>query len=291
MPTPETRPDLITSRNHPLMRHVRSLQARSVRDSTGRFFVEGIRFIAQAVERRAYIDRLLVAPELLRGSFATQLWRRLRRAGIPCTEVSRDVFHSVAANDDPQGLGAVIRQDWEELPEAKADDDLWVAVATVQSAGNLGSMLRTCDAVGCAGVIFLGDGPDPYDPATVRATMGALFSQRLVRATFSQFMSWKLRTGRLLVGTSPSAEREYQGVWYPSSLVLFMGGERKGLAEEEQAACDHMVRIPMRGRGDSLNLSVATAVVLYEVLGQRRGHPERVRLVPPGTGCDSLQTG
>src|SRR5207245_8395225 len=130
--------------------------------------------------------------------------------------------------------------------------------------GNLGAILRTCDAVGCAGIILLGDTTDPYHPAALRASMGAVFSQRLVRAQLDEFARWKREHGYIVVGTSVTAEQEYRQVSYPAPLVLLMGSERLGLSAEQQAVCDMLVRIPMVGTGDSLNLAVATRGVLYE---------------------------
>ena len=145
-----------------------------------------------------------------------------------------------------------------------------MALDQVHSPGNLGTILRTGDAVGASGLILLGDAVDPYDPACVRATMGAIFAQRLIRVTAAEFAAWKCRSGCRLVGTSPHAARDYRAVSYPVQTVLFMGGERRGLSNERQRLCDDLVRIPMVGRGDSLNLAIATGVLLYEVFNQQR---------------------
>ena len=265
---------VVTSRNDPAVRQVRSLQRREERDRSGRFYTEGIRFVAQAAEAGAPIELLVVAPELLTNAFGRRLVRRLRQEGVAALEVSAEVFRSLGLAEEPQGVGAVLRQRWMPLSFIHPSEGLcWVAVSTVRSPGNLGSMIRTGDAVGAAGVLFIGEGPDPYDPATVRASMGALFSQRFVRTTLPELAAWKERHGCLLVGTSPAAREDYHQIRYPPPTVLFMGGERKGLSPEEQALCDRMVRIPMVGRSDSLNLAVAASLMLYEVFNQRRAHP------------------
>src|SRR5919199_5127 len=119
-------------------------------------------------------------------------------------------------------------------------------------------------------VIMLGDTTDPYHPAALRASMGAIFAQRLVRATFADFVRWKCEGGYIVAGASVAAAHEYRQVAYPSPLVLLMGSERRGLSVEQQAACDVLVRIPMVGTADSLNLAVATSVVLYEIFHQQR---------------------
>jgi TrmH family RNA methyltransferase len=146
----------------------------------------------------------------------------------------------------------------------------WVALVEPADPGNLGTILRTADAVGVAGVIVLGDATDPYDPAALRASMGAIFAVQLARASFDEFAAWKRACGVFLVGTSDQAPVDYQEVAYPQPLVLLMGSERQGLGPEQQALCDLMVRLPMRGRSDSLNLAVATGVMLYELLSQGR---------------------
>jgi TrmH family RNA methyltransferase len=124
--------------------------------------------------------------------------------------------------------------------------------------------------VGAAGAILLGPTTDPYDPAALRASMGAIFSQRLVRATFDEFAAWKRGAPYAVAGTSGAAPHEYRAVAYPRPLVLLMGSEREGLSPQQQALCDLLVSIPMVGRSDSLNLAVATGVVLYEIFQQRR---------------------
>jgi TrmH family RNA methyltransferase len=262
---------IITSRNHASIKRIRNLQLREERDRTGLCFVEGMRFVASAVNSGARLEALLVAPKLLVHRFAQKLVRQQQRAGVPCLEVTPEVFHSVAACDEPQGVGAVVRQRWEPLARVRPDQGLcWIALGAVQSAGNLGTMVRTAEAVGGAGFILIDSSVDPYDPAAVRATMGAQFSQRFIRTTLPEFQAWARRRRCCVVGTSPSAETDYQEARYPRPTVLFMGWERQGLSPEQQAACDRLVRIPMVGRGDSLNLAIATSVMLYEVFNQRR---------------------
>jgi TrmH family RNA methyltransferase len=187
-------------------------------------------------------------------------------------EVTADIFQSLATKEHAQGIGIVARQRWLELAHIRPEaGQCWVALDTVQYPGNLGTILRTCDAVGAAGVILLGNTTDPYDPAGVRASMGAIFSQRLARASFAEFAAWCRRHSLTVVGTSPAAARDYQAVAYQAPLVLLMGSEPRGLSREQQALCDVVVNIPMVGWSDSLNLAVATGLMLYEVFNQQRG--------------------
>jgi TrmH family RNA methyltransferase len=124
--------------------------------------------------------------------------------------------------------------------------------------------------VGGAGLLLLGDSADPYDPGAVRASMGALFALRLARATFDEFAAWKRQRACTVVGTSDAAAQDYRAVAYRPPLVLLMGSERQGLSPDQQALCDAVVSIPMVGRSDSLNLAVATGVMLYEIFNQQR---------------------
>ncbi len=271
LPDSSNRPRSIESRNNLTVKRIRNLHLRAERARTGLYYIEGVRFVAQAIQHRVRVETLVVCPPLLVHPFARKMVRRQQRAGTPVLEVTPDVLHSLALVDDPQGIGAVVHQRWEPLEQVTPGDELcWIAHDLVQSAGNLGTILRTSEAVGGAGLILLGDAVDPYDPAAVRASMGALFAQRLVRTSVAAFARWKRQHGLLLVGTSPTAETDYHDARYDAPTVLLMGGERKGLSPELQALCDVMTRIPIVSRGDSLNVSVATAVMLYEVFNQRR---------------------
>lgn len=261
----------ISSHSHPRIKQIRSLSRRKARRETGLYFIEGIRPVGEAVQLRADVETLVTAPELLTSDFGREIVRTGIQAGAPCLEVTDAVFRNLSNKDGPQGLGAVMRQRWDGLETVATAGTLgWVVLEEVQNPGNLGAILRTCDAVGCAGVILLGDTTDPYDPACVRGSMGAIFSQRLIRTDPEAFAEWKHRQDMSMVGASDSAPTDYQAVEYHPPVLLCMGSEQHGLSGDHQALCDGMVRIPMVGRSDSLNLAVATSVVLYEIFNQYR---------------------
>ncbi|MDP8908882.1 MAG: RNA methyltransferase [Chloroflexota bacterium] len=261
---------LITSRANSTVKSIRALRMRKEREATGLFFVEGIRLVAEAVQLGAPVELLVTAPGLLgRHPFGQELVTAQRDAGAAVLEASDEVFASLSGKEGPQGLAAVVRQRWMHLDEIVPGAELaWVALEGVQDPGNLGSILRTGDAVGAGGVILLGSTTDPHDPTAVRASMGAIFGQRLVRADGDTLAAWSRRHGLQVVGTSDAATVAYTAVTYRRPMLLLMGSEREGLSPTLQALADDMVRIPMVGRGDSLNLAVATAVVLYEIFNQ-----------------------
>jgi RNA methyltransferase, TrmH family len=261
---------VISSPTNARVKFIRSLRNRREREQTGLFFIEGIRIVAEAIQLKANIETLVVAPDLLKSRFAQEIVQEQQARGVPRLEVTTDVFKSMSIKDGPQGIGAVVHQQWEPLDQVHLlNKDCWVALDAAQDPGNIGTILRTGDAVGNRGLMLLGNCADPYDPGALRASMGAIFSQRLVKASFGEFARWKQRHAVNVVGTSGAAAIDYREVSYHLPVILLMGSEREGLSSEQQAICDTMVKIPMVGRSDSLNLAVATGIVLYEIFYQR----------------------
>jgi TrmH family RNA methyltransferase len=265
----------ITSPANAKIKSIRKLRERKSRQESGTYYAEGLRIVIEAVQQSAPIDALIVAPELLTSEVGVKLVEEQQQRGVEVIEVSAEVFQSIALKEDPVGIAAVLRQQWQTLAQIHIQaGDLWVALDEVADPGNLGTILRTSDAAGGKGIILLDRSTDPYDPTAIRASMGALFSQRLVKASFEEFASWKRERQVPLVGTSGGSTQDYQLARYPSGLVVLMGSERQGLDERHIQLCDQVVRIPMVGRSDSLNLAVAAGVVIYEIFNQQRKNRE-----------------
>lgn len=261
----------ITSTSNPRIKQIRKLRERKEREACGCFYIEGLRVVTEAVQMGAEIETLLISPELLTSEFGLDLVEKQRAAGVDVIDVSADVFRSFSHKEGPVGLAGILRQRWMQLEDVHLSaGDLWVALDSVADPGNLGTILRTNDAVGGKGVILLDQSTDPYDTTSARASTGALFSQGLVRTSFTEFAEWKRVSGVPLMGTSGGAAADYHHTSYPDPMVLISGSERMGLQENHLRLCDGLVSIPMTGRSDSLNLAVATAVVLYEIFNQRR---------------------
>jgi TrmH family RNA methyltransferase len=275
---------MITSSANPTIKGIRALRQRKEREERGLCFVEGIRQVAEALASAAPVERLVVAPELLTSAFAHELLERQRAAGAEVLEVSREVFAGLSQKDGPQGLAAVVRQRWASLADVRLDAPPgWVALLEPADPGNLGTIVRTADAAAAAGLMLIGPGADPYDPAALRASMGAAFALPMLRCSWEEFAAWKAAAGAYVLGAADSAPAHFQAIAYPQPLVLLMGSERQGLSAEQQALCDQLVGIPMRGRADSLNLAVATGVMLYELLRQAtRAAPSQGSAAPPG---------
>jgi TrmH family RNA methyltransferase len=258
----------ITSKNNPKIKLVRSLRGRKGRQETGLFIVEGIRPVGEAVEARAEIESVFYAPDLLTSEYAFNLLGDLHQTKVPQYTLSPLVFESIAEKENPQGLLAVVRQPSTVLTDLTPDNFPWgVGLVSPQDPGNIGTILRTIDAVGASGLILLEEGADPYHPSAVRASMGTLFWHPVVQAEFSEFSAWANVYGYHVVGTSAHASQEIQQVsGYPRPLILLLGGEREGLTEAQASFCQQLIRLPMRGKATSLNLAVAAGIFLYDML-------------------------
>ena len=266
---------IITSFANQKVKLIRKLEQKKYRQETGLFFIEGLRTVGEAVQMGAPIQALVFAPDLLVSEFGQSLLDHPAVEKVDRIEVSQEIYEKIAHKQGPQGIGALVHQDWRDLEAIEPQpSDLWVALDAIADPGNLGTIMRTSDAVCARGIILLGNSTDPHDPTAVKASMGAIFSLELVRTEWEAFTQWKKSHSLTMVGTSDSAREDYQKVSYQRPSILLMGSERHGLSPQQQSTCDHMVFIPMAGRSDSLNLAVATGVMLYEMYNQFRKNEE-----------------
>lgn len=246
--------------------------SRAYRDATGLYVIEGVRNFVQAVEGGMELTAILVSNKLLRAPIARKMARRARRAGVPSVTITPEQFRCIARLPRASGIAAIVRQRWSRLERTLPGGELcWVALEAVRSPGNFGSLIRTSEAVGGAGFILLEPAVDPFDPLVVRAAMGSLFRQAFLRSSPSELASWVARHGLKVMGATPDGPRHFHQVAFPRRTVLMLGEERRGLSPQQRVLCHHLVRIPMVGSVDSLNLGVAGSLLLYEVFRGRAG--------------------
>jgi RNA methyltransferase, TrmH family len=258
--------NLITSAANPAVKRLRLLADRKHRRREGAFVVEGIQPVWQAVEAGADIEVLVAAPGLLGRSAARAMVDAQEVAGTRVARVSDDLFRRLSDRDGPGGLAAIVRAH----PAALADlpvgpDSVFVALHEIANPGNLGTIIRTANAAGAAGVVLCGLSTDPYDPAAVKASMGALFSVPVAHAGSEEFFGWAADAGVSVVTTSAQATDSFWEAPYPRPLALLLGSEGTGLPAEMLDRGDLAVRIPMVGTAESLNVAVAAGVLLYEL--------------------------
>jgi TrmH family RNA methyltransferase len=253
--------------------HVRALQTRRpVRDSTRRFWIEGLRQFIHAADAVLTFDTIFHSRVLLKGSdVRRRIDRLVESAGVRRVAVSPEQFRSVSITERASGVGAIVRQHFSGLHRLDPREGLcWLVIESIRSPGNLGTILRTAEASGVAGVIFVGHRADPFDPRVVRASMGGIFHLKLARTTLPQLRAWAGENGVRLVGLAPRASRLWTELPFDDRPAgLFIGEERAGLSPCAAALCETAVRLPMSGKADSLNVAVATGVMLYELVRRR----------------------
>jgi TrmH family RNA methyltransferase len=248
---------------------------RKYRQREGLFLIEGIRIVEEALDCGAAVETLVYAPDLLVSERARALVEQIEPARR--LALAADVFGSLSERDQPQGLAAVVRIQDLPLAAIPLTADLLVLVAyQLSDPGNLGSLIRTADAAGATGVVVIEPSADLYDPQAVRATMGSLFALPVVRlADGADLLPWyaQVRAAGLplhVVATSAHGALVHFNANYRRPVVLLLGNESYGLPNTARDSADVTVRLPMRGRATSLNVSAAAAALVYEVVRQRR---------------------
>ncbi|HEX5958772.1 MAG TPA: RNA methyltransferase [Hyphomicrobiaceae bacterium] len=264
-------PRAITSLQNERVKLIRSLHMRKARRETGLFVAEGASLLVTARDT-GWKPKMLA---FLAGSTGAGVGRDLLQwaegAGADCLEVSQAVLGKLAARENPQTILGVFEQVWTPLPppSAVADDALWIGLEAVRDPGNLGTIIRTADAAGGSGIVLIGHCVDPYSREAVRATMGSIFNVPLARVSLQDGLPWVQRWRGDRIGAHLGASDDFRAVAYRLPTLLLMGSEGPGLSPELSAACTRRVRIPMSGKIDSLNLAVATALMVYEMRRER----------------------
>lgn len=227
---------------------------------TGTFLVEGIHHVGQAVDAGWEVESVVYAPEILNSAYAKELLARLNLRVQPVTAA---VMESLADKENPQGILAVVKNKARSFEGADSAKKM-AALISPQDPGNLGTILRTVDAVGADALFLLDGGVDLYHPTVVRASMGTLFWKPVIQTSFADFIEWARKRGVQLIGSSSKADIDYHTLVPQEPWALLLGSEQKGLSAEQTSACDVTVSLPMRGHASSLNLAVAAGVLLYQ---------------------------
>jgi TrmH family RNA methyltransferase len=264
-------PREITGFSNPLVKQVRGLRDKKNRRAEGLFLAEGLRILTEALDAGIPPKMLWHAPEGGAHPLVQKLARETEATGGEVFVTSTDILSKLSGKDNP---GAVIGVYPEMLTPLTALDratsGIWLVAERLRDPGNLGTILRTGDAVGAGGLILIDDCTDPFSVEAVRASMGAIFTQKVATARWPEFVSWLRSAPGQLVGTSLNTDNNYQDPRYEAPTFLLIGNESQGLPEVYEKECDLLVKMPMMGKADSLNAAMATAVMAYEVLNQRR---------------------
>lgn len=257
----------VTSLANPIIKDIKALSLKKARDESKTFLAEGLKLVIDALDRGWTIRTLVYAKAGKGKPLVEKVAARTVAAGGLVLEVSEKVMSSITRRENPQMVAAVFEQRWTPLKEIQPKgSETWIALDRVRDPGNLGTIIRTADATGASGVILVGDCTDPFSMETVRATMGSMFALPLVKTTPADFLKWKKSVDARLVATHLAGAVDYRTIDYKSKpVILMMGNEQSGLPDELAQAADKLARIPQVGMADSLNLAVATGVMLFEV--------------------------
>ena len=266
----------ITSFSNPTIKALRSLRDKKHRQRERRFLAEGLRLLTDARESGRVPEVLVKAAHSKGGRdphpLLDALEQAVEAAGGDIIETTPDILSKITGKDNPQGVAGAFAE-WDTTLDGvdREAAPIWLVAQALRDPGNLGTMLRTGDAVGAGGLILIDDCADPFGVEAVRASMGAIFTQKLVRARWEEFLPWLREGDGQLVAASLREAVPYRGAPYASPCFVMVGNESQGLPEEYEAECDLRVTMPMRGRADSLNAAVAAAVLSYEVLASLDG--------------------
>lgn len=261
----------ITGFSNPLIKQVRSLREKKHRKREGLFLAEGLRIMTEAREAGFLPEMLFRCAGRDSHALEIALEGEVQKAGGDVIETSADILSKLSGKDNAQTVIGVYREHPTMLAELdRSAAPIWLVAQAMRDPGNLGTMLRTGDAVGAGGLILIDDCTDPFSVEAVRASMGAIFTQKIVQCRWEEFLPWLRSADGQLVGTSLHTDIDYQAPAYASPCFILTGNEAQGLPADYAAACDLQVKMPMQGKADSLNAAMATAVMAYEVLNQFR---------------------
>ena len=256
----------VTSLANPIVKDIKALANKKDRDETKSFMAEGLKLVIDALELGFEIKTLVYAKNVKDKPQVVQAATKTVARGGLVLEVSEKVLSSITRRDNPQMVVGIFTQRWTSLRDIRPQaGETYVALDRVRDPGNLGTIIRTADAAGASGVILLGETTDPYSMETVRATMGSVFALPLVKASPADFISWKKGAGVSVVATHLAGAVDYRTIDYRKKpVVLLMGNEQAGLPDELAREADALARIPQAGLADSLNLAIATGIMLFE---------------------------
>ncbi len=258
---------VITGFSNPTVKALRALREKKHRKREKKFLAEGLRLLTDARESGHVPEVLVLADKRDPHPLLTALEEAVEATGGEVIETSPDILSKITGKDNPQAVAGVFAEFDTSLASLdRSGADIWLVAQALRDPGNLGTMLRTGDAIGAGGLILLDDCADPFSVEAVRASMGAVFTQKIAQAEWNEFEACLRGGDGQLVAASLRDAQPYRGAPYASPCFVMVGNESRGLPEEYEMACDLRVTMPMKGRADSLNAAVAAAVLGYEVL-------------------------
>lgn len=265
---------LISSLDNPKVKKLLALREKRERDKTSLFLIEGYREITRAIQGKVEITELYICPELFLGENENALINTLKGLGTTIIHCASKVFHKISYRDRPDGLVAIAKTMKHTLSLLEkcckgTSSPLFIVAEAIEKPGNLGTILRSADGAGADGVIVCDRCTDIYNPNVVRASVGTLFTLPVIETTSEEALSWLKEHGVNILAATPHTETLYTSVDLKKPIAIAVGAEQIGLSDLWMQEAHFKVKIPMRGVADSLNVAMATTILLYETTRQR----------------------
>ncbi|MCA3244025.1 MAG: RNA methyltransferase [Alphaproteobacteria bacterium] len=260
---------MITSLHNPLVKELAALHTKKAREESSLFLVEGLQLVGFGVAAGWELAHLLIKADYQAGHKAEAVLADAVNSAAVVHEVAPEVMGKLSQKDNPPSVLGVFKQRLQALKKTTLTaPQTWLLLEEPRDPGNLGTCIRSADALGAAGVLILTPATDLWAPETVRATMGSIFHLPLIRTTRGDFLAWlAAQSNAQLAGLHLQGETPIQhAAALPRPLILAMGTEQSGLSPDLTAACSHRLKIPMAGQAESLNLAQATTLALWEAL-------------------------
>lgn len=258
---------VISSKDNELIKHIKKLKDKKYRDESKEYIIEGVKLIEEAVKENAKIKKIIICEDTTR-TYEIPTNIMLGIAKYECVYVTDKIFNSITQVTNPQGIMAIIEKNSNDA-EIDFTQDIIVALDDVQDPGNLGTILRTVDSIGLNQIIVSKETADAFNPKVVRSTMGAIFRVKIIEVDNLQDTIKQIKKHHFkLMVTSLQTDNSIYDIEFKKKIIV-IGNEANGVSNEIQNIADEKAKIPMLGRTESLNASVAAGIVMYEYVRQK----------------------
>ncbi|HEY9063213.1 MAG TPA: RNA methyltransferase [Pseudobacteroides sp.] len=259
--------DIITSNQNSLIKEIKSLEIRKNREDKGLFIAEGLRFVEEAIKENALIDKIVVSSTFLENKSSLNIMDEIHSMGLSYFVASDKVFKEISDTQSPQGILAIIRKKDAALWDVIKGSDKIVMLESLQDPGNMGTIIRTADAAGMTGVILSKGCVDVYNRKVLRSTMGSIFHLPIHQSpNFISTINLIKAKGIKVYAAHLDGTINYYGMDECQNAAIIIGNEANGISDEAAKAADCLVKIPMPGKAESLNASVAAGILMYEIV-------------------------
>ncbi len=258
---------IISSKENQFIKHIKKLKDKKYRDINNEYLIEGIKLIKEAIQEKAKIKQIVICDECEKIEAISKDFM-YEIAKHECIYVTKKLFETLTNVVEPQGILAIIGKS-DPKQEINYNEDIIVALDDIQDPGNLGTILRTVDSIGLTQIIISKGTADVFNPKVIRSSMGAIFRVKVIESEDLKQTLLEIKKHKFeLLVTSLQTKKSVYDIKYKKKIIV-IGNEANGVSKEIQELSDYKIKIPMLGKTESLNASVATGIILYEYVRQK----------------------